>query len=135
MIRKRSHTGNCSTPSGIRLIPPMPVASFVDRGHAYISAIFVYNDEQRSLAEASKKKLTDSGIFKSPLVTPILDAPKFWAAEEYHQDYYKKNPIRYHYYRSRSGRDDFLEKVWDGVKLDLSIEQPKVDLKTKLTAF
>ena len=108
---------------------------FVDRGHAYISAIFVYNDEQRRLAQASKMKLADSGIFKSPLVTPILDAPRFWPAEEYHQDYYKKNPIRYHYYRSRSGRDEFLEKTWDGVKLDLSTEQPKVDLKTKLTAL
>jgi peptide methionine sulfoxide reductase msrA/msrB len=108
---------------------------FVDRGHAYISAIFVYNDEQRRLAQASKMKLASSGSFKSPLVTPILDAPKFWAAEEYHQDYYKKNPIRYHYYRSRSGRDEFLEKTWGDVKLDLSTEQPKVDLKTKLTAL
>ena len=106
---------------------------FVDRGHAYISAIFVYNDEQRRLAQASKVKLTDSGVFKSPIVTPILDAPRFWPAEEYHQDYYKKNPIRYHYYRSRSGRDEFLEKAWDGVKLDLSTDQPKVDLKMKLT--
>ena len=106
---------------------------FVDRGHAYISAIFVYNDEQRRLAQASKIKLADSGIFKSPIVTPILDAPRFWPAEEYHQDYYKKNPIRYHYYRSRSGRDEFLEKTWDGVRLDLSTDQPKVGLKMKLT--
>lgn len=106
---------------------------FVDRGHAYISAIYVYNDEQRRLAEASKKVLADSGIFKKTIVTPILDATKFWAAEEYHQDYYKKNPIRYRYYRSRSGRDDFLEKTWDGVKLDLSTDKGKVDLKMQLT--
>ena len=106
---------------------------FVDRGHAYISAIYVYNDEQRRLAEASKKVLADSGIFKKTIVTPILDAPKFWAAEEYHQDYYKKNPIRYRYYRSRSGRDDFLEKTWDDVKLDLSTDKGKVDLKMQLT--
>ena len=106
---------------------------FVDRGHAYISAIYVYNDEQRRLAEASKKVLADSGIFKKTIVTPILDAPKFWAAEEYHQDYYKKNPIRYRYYRSRSGRDDFLEKTWDDVKLDLSSDKGKVDLKMQLT--
>ena len=106
---------------------------FVDRGHAYISAIFVYSDTQRRLAEVSKKKLEDSGIFKSPIVTPILDAPMFWAAEEYHQDYYKKNPIRYHYYRSSSGRDDFLEKTWNGVKLDLSGDTSKADLKKILT--
>ena len=108
---------------------------FVDRGHAYISAIFVYNDEQRRLAEVSKKELEDSGVFKSPIVTPILDAPMFWKAEDYHQDYYKKNPIRYHYYRSRSGRDDFLEKTWNGIKLDLSggTSASKVDLKKSLT--
>jgi peptide methionine sulfoxide reductase msrA/msrB len=106
---------------------------FVDRGHEYISAIFVYDDEQRRLAEASKKKLEDSHVFNKPIVTPILDAPKFWAAEEYHQDYYKKNPIRYHYYRSRSGRDDFLENAWNGIKLDLSSNGPKVDLREKLT--
>ncbi|MDR3541698.1 MAG: peptide-methionine (R)-S-oxide reductase MsrB [Desulfosporosinus sp.] len=106
---------------------------FVDRGHAYISAIFVYTDEQRRLAEVSKKKLEDSGIFKNPIITPILDAPMFWAAEEYHQDYYKKNPIRYHYYRSSSGRDDFLEKTWNGVRLDLSGDTSKVDLNKKLT--
>ncbi len=109
---------------------------FVDRGHSYISAIFVYNDEQRRLAEESKKKLTSSGVFKQPIVTQVLDAPKFWEAEEYHQDYYKKNPIRYHYYRSRSGRDNFLEKTWNGVNLDLSASvRQALDLKTKLTAL
>lgn len=113
--------------------PTDPGGQFVDRGHAYISAIFVYNDAQRRLAEASKKELEDSGIFKKPIVTPILDAPKFWKAEEYHQDYYKKNPIRYYYYRSRSGRDDFLEKTWHGVHLDLSGNPAKMDLKERLT--
>jgi peptide methionine sulfoxide reductase msrA/msrB len=109
---------------------------FVDRGHEYISAIYVYNDVQRQQAEASKKLLMDSGIFKKPVVTPVLDAPKFWKAEEYHQDYHKKNPIRYSYYRSRSGRDDFLEKTWNGVHLDLAAgDQTKVDLKSKLTAL
>lgn len=113
--------------------PTDPGGQFVDRGHAYISAIFVYNDEQRRLAEASKKEAEESGIFKKPIVTPILDAPKFWKAEEYHQDYYKKNPIRYFYYRSRSGRDDYLDKIWKGVQLDLSGDPKKVDLKDKLT--
>jgi peptide methionine sulfoxide reductase msrA/msrB len=108
---------------------------FVDRGHEYISSIFVYNDEQRRLAEASKKRLEESGVFKTKIVTPIVDAPTFWQAEEYHQDYYKKNPIRYSYYRSRSGRDAFLEKAWDGIHPDLSAEQPPIERKPQLTAL
>jgi len=112
---------------------------FVDRGHEYISAIYVNGPEQRSQAEASKKKLMASKILKKPVVTPILDSPKFWPAEEYHQDYYKKNPIRYTFYRSRSGRDDFLERTWEGVNIDLSGNPEKMamlakeDLKTRLT--
>lgn len=93
---------------------------FVDRGHEYISAIYVKNDEQRRLAEASKAQLEAGKILAKPVVTPILAAPKFWPAEEYHQDYYKNNPIRYNFYRSRSGRDDFLESTWKGVNIDLS---------------
>ncbi len=107
---------------------------FVDRGHEYISAIFVYNAQQRMLAEASKEKLAASGILKGPVVTAIYDAPKFWPAEEYHQDYYKKNPLRYSFYRSRSGRDEYLKKTWSGVDIDLSGEDSKEDLKKKLTA-
>jgi peptide methionine sulfoxide reductase msrA/msrB len=106
---------------------------FVDRGHEYIPIIYVYNDEQRQLAQASKAKLQASGIFDKPITVPVLDAPKFWPAEDYHQDYYKKNPIRYHYYRSRSGRDDFLDKSWNNIKFDPTSEQMKVDLKTQLT--
>jgi peptide methionine sulfoxide reductase msrA/msrB len=107
---------------------------FVDRGHEYISAVYVYNDEQRRLAEASKERLAASGILKKPIVTAILDAPTFWQAEEYHQDYYKNNPIRYNLYRSRSGRDDFLKTTWDGISLDLTAGgSPPMDLKKKLT--
>ena len=103
---------------------------FVDRGHTYTTAIFTYNQQQRALAEASKKLMGASGIFKKPIVTPILDAPIFYRAEEYHQDYYKKNPIRYNYYRSRSGRDDFLEATWKNVKADTA---SVTDLKSRLT--
>lgn len=86
---------------------------FVDRGPQYVSAIFYLNEEQRELAERSRKELGESGRFSSPIVTPVLRAKQFYPAEEYHQDYYKKNPIRYKFYRAGSGRDRFLEKVWN----------------------
>jgi len=86
---------------------------FVDRGPSYVSAIFYQNDGQKELAEKSKKELAESGRFSKPVVTPILPAKTFYPAEDYHQDYYKNNPVRYWYYRRGSGRDKFLEKVWD----------------------
>lgn len=86
---------------------------FVDRGHEYTSGIFYYNEEQKALAEESKQNLAQSGIFDEPIVTPIKPAEKFWRAEEYHQDYYKKSPLRYGFYRSGSGRDTFLDKYWE----------------------
>ncbi len=85
---------------------------FVDRGYPYTSAIFYLNKKQRVLAEASKKALAASKRFKQPIVTPIQAAKPFFAAEDYHQDYYKKNPVRYWYYRKGSGRDQFLDKTW-----------------------
>jgi peptide methionine sulfoxide reductase msrA/msrB len=85
---------------------------FVDRGPQYRSVIFYHDEEQRRLAEKSKEDLAKSGRFAKPIVTEILPATKFYPAEEYHQDYYKKNPLRYKYYRYGSGRDQFLEKIW-----------------------
>ncbi len=85
---------------------------FVDRGSQYQSEIFYADDEQKQLAEDSKAKLEASGRFDKPIVTRIVKLGPFYPAEEYHQNYYKKNPIRYHYYRWGSGRDQFLEKVW-----------------------
>ena len=85
---------------------------FVDRGPQYASAIFYLDDEQRRLAEESKKKLAASGVFKEPIATEILKASKFYPAEEYHQDYYKKNSSRYKFYRMNSGRDQTLDKIW-----------------------
>ncbi len=113
--------------------PTDPVGQFVDRGHEYISAIYVYNEEQRRIAENSKSILKASGIFDKPIVTPILAAPRFWKAEEYHQDYYKKNPLRYKYYRSRSGRDAFINDNWKDVTIDLSGETAALSLKDRLT--
>jgi peptide methionine sulfoxide reductase msrA/msrB len=85
---------------------------FADRGSQYRSAIFVHDAEQRRLAEASKDALGKSGRFSAPIVTGIVDFASFYRAEEYHQDYYAKNAIRYKYYRWGSGRDAFLARAW-----------------------
>ena len=85
---------------------------FVDRGPQYRTAIFAHGPEQKRAAEASKRKLGSSGRFKSPIVTPVLNAGPFYPAEEYHQDFYKKSPGHYKRYRSGSGRDDFLREIW-----------------------
>lgn len=85
---------------------------FHDRGSSYRTAIFYHNEEQRVLAEASKKQLAESGRFTKPIVTEILPASTFYEAEEYHQDYYKKNPEHYKEDREKSGRDQFIEKYW-----------------------
>jgi methionine-S-sulfoxide reductase len=83
--------------------------AFCDRGPQYKSAIFVRDAEQRRLAEASKAALAKRF---GEIATDILPAGRFWPAEEYHQDYAKKNPVRYHFYRFNCGRDQRLEKVW-----------------------
>ncbi len=85
---------------------------FVDRGHQYTTAIFYNNKKQKKLAEQSKDKLMKSGRYKKPIVTKIRKASKFYKAEEYHQDYYKKSPSHYHSYRSGSGRDQYIKKIW-----------------------
>ncbi len=85
---------------------------FVDRGEQYATAIFYHTEEQKKIAEGSKKELDGSGKYRKPVITPIIEAGTFYPAEEYHQDYHKKNPIRYKYYRGRSGRDNYLDRVW-----------------------
>lgn len=85
---------------------------FVDRGYQYRSEIFYHTDGQRLSALKSKQALDDSKVFDKPVATPITPFNVFYRAEEYHQDYYKKNPYRYKYYRWGSGRDQFLEKAW-----------------------
>lgn len=92
--------------------PTDPGGQFVDRGPQYRSAIFYLNDEQKAVAEKSKKELAESGRFDKPIVTEIKRASAFYPAEEYHQDYYKKNTLKYKFYRYRSGRDQFLDRVW-----------------------
>ena len=92
--------------------PTDPGGQFVDRGSQYRSVIFYHNEEQKRLAEKSREALNKSGNFDKPIVTEIIKFTNFYAAEDYHQDYYQKNPLRYKYYRHASGRDQFLEKAW-----------------------
>lgn len=96
---------------------------FCDRGQQYQSAIFVANDNERRLAKASVARMRDqlqqhrlNPPSQADLATKILPRETFYPAEEYHQDYYKKNPLRYKYYRSRCGRDDRLQTVWGKAK-------------------
>jgi peptide-methionine (S)-S-oxide reductase len=92
-----------------------PVAvnrQFCDVGDQYRSAIFTLDAEQQRLAESSKQELQASGRFDRPIATQIVPATTFYPAEDYHQDYYTKNPVRYKYYRYNCGRDRRLEQVW-----------------------
>ena len=85
---------------------------FADRGSQYYTAIFYFNDEQKRIAQDSKKKLAKSGIFDQPIMTQILKASTFYRAEEYHQDYSKKQPEHYKRYRIGSGRENFAQEKW-----------------------
>lgn len=106
--------------------PTDPGGQFVDRGAGYRSAIFYHDEEQKRLAEKSKAELAKSGRFAKPIATEIIKFDRFYDAEEYHQDYYRKNPLRYKYYRGGSGRDQFLEKVWTPGRSDVQPNKDKV---------
>lgn len=115
---------------------------FVDRGSQYRSVIFYHDEEQRRLAEKSKEDLGKSGKFNKPIVTEIIKFTKFYEAEEYHQDYYRKNPLRYKFYRYNSGRDQFLGKVWGKEMKTVKTEEQKsykkpddATLKRRLTSI
>ena len=92
--------------------PTQKDAQFCDHGTQYRSGIFYHDADQKRLAEASKAALDKSKPFKGAIVTEITQAATFYPAEEYHQDYYLKNPVRYKYYRSGCGRDNRLKEVW-----------------------
>ena len=92
--------------------PTTPDRQFCDRGSQYRSAIFYLNEEQRRLAEVSRAALEADKPFPEPIVTEISPADTFYPAEVYHQDYYRKNPIRYRFYRFNCGRDQRLEALW-----------------------
>jgi len=127
---------------------------FVDRGKQYRSAIFYHNKDQKKLAEKSRDRLEKSKRFKNKIETTIIKATTFYAAEEYHQDFYKKSTVRYKIYRVGSGRDQFLKKYWGdsleykitkiskknnvGSKQPLDakfIKPPKNELKKQLTSL
>jgi peptide methionine sulfoxide reductase msrA/msrB len=98
--------------------PTDPGGQFVDRGQQYTTAIFYHNNTQKEQAELSRDNLSKSGRYGQSVVTPVRKAETFYPAEEYHQDYYKKNPIRYKFYRYNSGRDRYLKKIWKENKVN-----------------
>jgi len=106
----------------LQVDPFDPYGQFCDKGHSYMAAIFVANDKERELAEKSRQKVIDMFPGKK-VVTEILDASTFYPIkgdESYHQDFYKKSPVRYHYYRYRCGRDQRLEDIWGEKRKNVS---------------
>ncbi len=114
---------------------------FCDRGHEYSTAVFFLSTEQKELAEKSKTLLENSGILEKPIETPLIKAGEFFPAEDYHQNYYKINPIRYKYYRYRCGRDQRLKELWGkttirekSLKITAKYQKPDLgQLEEKLT--
>lgn len=107
--------------------------SFYDRGSQYESAIFFHNQQQKSVAEASKKALDESDIFEEAIVTPVVKFTNFYPAEDYHQDYYKKQPKEYKAYRTGSGRDRFIEEHWAVPSAEKYKSPSNNELKSQLT--
>jgi len=112
--------------------PTDPNGQFVDRGRQYRTAIFYHSEDQKRLGESSKEELNRSGRYEKPIVTEVLKASKFYKAEEYHQDYSKRNPVRYKYYRYRSGRDQYLKKIW-GRKVEAGYHKDSSERYGKLS--
>ncbi len=100
---------------------------FHDRGESYTTAIFYQNEDQKQIAEQSKKQLEESGKFNKPIVTGILPAKPFYEAEKEHQYYYKQNPFHYKTYKKGSGRKQFIENTWQK-------QYDKSELKNRLTS-
>jgi peptide-methionine (S)-S-oxide reductase len=92
--------------------PITPNAQFCDHGSQYRSAVFFQTDEEKRVAEATKQAIEQSRRFKEPIVTQIVMASQFYPAEDYHQDFYKKNPVRYKFYKYNCGRAQRLEELW-----------------------
>ncbi|WP_270170630.1 peptide-methionine (S)-S-oxide reductase MsrA [Paenibacillus sp. SYP-B4298] len=106
---------------------------FHDRGNSYRTAIFYHNERQRELAEQSKRELENSGRFDRPIVTEITPAGVFYPAEDYHQHYYKTNPLRYKMYRKGSGRDAFIKQHWSYKKDEAQLRERLTPLQYEVT--
>lgn len=113
--------------------PTDPGGQFHDRGQSYQTAIFYHTEQQRVEAEASKQQLAERGRFDKPIVTEILPAAPFYAAEEYHQGYYKKNPMHYKAYRYGSGRQSFIEQHWNPKKDQALLKQKLTPIQYEVT--
>lgn len=109
--------------------------SFFDRGTQYESAIFFHSAEQKKVAEESKSALDQSKKFSKPIATPIIKYTNFYPAEDYHQDYYKKNPNEYYAYRTGSGRDAFIKKHWPELSEKAYVPKSKTALKKELSTL
>jgi len=106
---------------------------FADRGEQYKTAVFYHSEEQKRLAEESKERLQGSGKFQADIVTEIIPASKFYVAEDYHQDYYQKSPIRYKSYRAGSGREAYLQSTWEDTTNNSSPYKKPTDEELKNT--
>lgn len=113
--------------------PTDPGGQFADRGASYRTAIFYHTEEQRRIAEQSKQRLAESGVFDKPIVTEVVPATTFYPAEEYHQDFYRKNPFRYKTYRQGSGRDSFLAQHWQRAKDPAELKQRLTPMQFEVT--
>jgi peptide methionine sulfoxide reductase msrA/msrB len=113
--------------------PTDPTGQFADRGDSYRPAIFYQTEEQRRIAEASKQALAASGRFDKPIATQILPAAPFYPAEDYHQEYYKKNPDHYKRYRTGSGREAFIKQHWKKPVRQKGLEQRLTPLQVQVT--
>jgi len=115
--------------------PTDPGGQFSDQGSQYRTAIFYHSEAQKRLAEESRETLTKSGRFDKPIVTEITPASEFYRAEEYHQDFYKKNSFQYKLYRQGSGRESFLTRIWKKAPAagTISRKPSREELKEKLT--
>ncbi|WP_214783902.1 peptide-methionine (S)-S-oxide reductase MsrA [Exiguobacterium sp. S3] len=106
---------------------------FNDRGESYRPAIFYHSEEQRAAAERSKQEVEDSGRFDRSIEVDIRPAKTFWEAEDYHQDYYKKNPFRYEMYRVGSGRAKFIKEAWSDRKQQQALRKRLTPMQYKVT--
>ena len=113
--------------------PTDPQGQFADRGTQYRTAIFYHSEQQRQEAEESRQMLESSGIFKDPIATEIRPASVFYRAEDYHQDYYRRNVLRYDVYKKLSGRESFIEETWGDQGTESYTKPSRDDLKERLT--